>query len=132
MDGCYQAGTQKRMEEATVAKAFFCLFSIMLYAKTVNPRFLFFLLRIKLFPTRRARPIQHHISSGQETSGIQLCLRLVSGDIHVTIRSFPSFCSFFPFFCVAAELRIPKVTLQVLASQNRKSRGARLAPRRSS
>merc|ERR1719213_1086959 len=120
------------MEEATVAKAFLSFFDP-LYAKTVNPRFLFFLLRIRLFPTRRARPIQHHISSGQETSGIQLCLRLVSGDIHVTTRSFPSFCSFFPFFCVAAELRIPKVTLQVLASQKPlKSRGARLAPRRSS
>jgi len=86
----------------------FCLFSIMLYAKTVNPRFLFFLLRIRLFPTRRARPIQHYISSGQETSSIQLCHRRVSGDTHVTIRSFPSFCSFFPFFCVAAEFNIPK------------------------
>jgi hypothetical protein len=111
MDGCYQAGTQKRMEEATVAKAFLSFFDHTL-REDCKPTFFVFFAAYQVIPYAKSKThsASYFISSGQETSGIQLCLRLVSGDIHVTIRSFLTlFLLFFsPIFCVAAKLNILK------------------------
>jgi len=84
----------------------FCLFSILLYAKIVNPRYIFFCC-VSGYTLREERdPFSIIISSGQVFS-IQLCYRLVSEDIHVTNCSFLSL--FLLFFSPLSSALMPSL-----------------------
>ena len=93
----------------TVAKAFLSFFDHTL-REDCKPTFFVFFAAYQVIPYAKSKThsASYFISSGQETSGIQLCLRLVSGDIHVTIRSFPSFCSFFHSSALLPSFASPK------------------------